>query len=563
MALRGLFSVWFATCAVAQQAITVVDMAKTSLADKIAVQTCAGLFNRNADVAGAVYVLLDGRDLAWLESTEGIVNPRLTPATEFVAKCMQSGTVKGYLAYNASSQPLVLPNIITLAGVLDAVPLEASDPAIGHAPRVFDAVARFAGFSAYDATLYMYNGFANRTTTMAKMNPGLDTRHPLNPPLTRSLNPGLIDFVVKERLFNFFLNEGCIPLTKDHGLMEQMVKHNPWPKPIVVYGYDDTFSVEGDLFEAETNCVKEHNMGQVASSGFNNLAFFSRKPSIREPLLQNPDRAQEFNKSRTYITLIVGDGDNLNFVKGSRRDWMLERVSRCKAEPSYKGCFPLVWTLSPRTLSVAPDMARWYFNQSYVTKSDYFVLPPSGDTYSYPSLMQEADQEAFVANTEADCHLMNTSGTVAWEWFGTWSHAMTHYFPKYVKRGILRSAFAVNVPFNLPEPAFWDLFKTEHYKVLGGSFVLFRPREWRGASGKGDIPFSKSNMLTAKDMAAEINGYPRGTVSHIYMTSDGGAKLSDFYDLVALLDDHVSVVSHNVAANMALAAASVRDDIWI
>jgi hypothetical protein len=32
----------------------------------------------------------------------------------------------------------------------------------------------------------------------------------------------------------------------------------------------------GDLFEAETTCVKERNMGQAASTGVSNLGFFSR-----------------------------------------------------------------------------------------------------------------------------------------------------------------------------------------------------------------------------------------------------------------------------------------------
>ena len=28
----------------------------------------------------------------------------------------------------------------------------------------------------------------------------------------------------QRRLFNFFLNDGCIPLTRDHRLMDKMVK---------------------------------------------------------------------------------------------------------------------------------------------------------------------------------------------------------------------------------------------------------------------------------------------------------------------------------------------------
>jgi len=326
-----------------------------------------------------------------------------------------------------------------------------------------------------------------------------------------------------------------------------MVNANPWPKPIVVYGYDDTFGIEGDLFEAETNCVKEHNLGQVASTGVNNLAFFSRKPAITSPLRQNADpTAKAFNSSRTYLALVIGDGDNIAFVKGSRKDWMQERVKRCS---SGKGCFPLLWTLSPHSLHLAPDWARWYYNQSYATGNDFFVLPPSGDLYAYPEEMRDADQAAFVANTERDCTLMSTNSAVAWEWTLTWASALKHYFPRYAERNIVRGLFTVNVPFNLPIIPFIGI--KDHFQVLNDRTVVFKPREWRGG-GKPDVPFSKNNYLTAKDMAAEINNYPKGTVSHIYLTSDGGANLGLLYDMVQQLDEHVQIVNHNVIVEMAL-----------
>lgn len=557
LALHGFVS------ASTTQSIMVVDLRDTSIATPattIAVQSCAGLFNRKQAVAGPAYVLMNSRDLTWLETVEAIKNPVLTPALTFVKKCLQSRVAQGFIRYNVTLQHLLLPNIITLAGVLDAVPLADGEFHVDGSTLVFDALATFADFSAHDATSYMYQNFVNRTTSMSKMNPGLDTHgHPLNPPLTRWPDFALADYIVKERLFNFFLNDGCIPGTKDHALMEQMVKDNPWPKPIPVYGYDDTFGVAGDLFEAETTCVKERNMGQIASSGVSNLAFFSRKPPINTPIIQNPEKAQQhFNKSKTYITLIVGDGDNVAFVRGSRRDWVEQRVRQCQADPSSRGCFPLVWTLSPHVLHLAPDWARWYFEQSHATQHDYFVLPPSGDLYSYPSLMHGEDQDAFIRNTEKDCTLLNTSGIVAWEWFGSWAHAIERYFPKYSEHGIVNAAFAVDVPFDLPVPSFWKPWKQDRYKVLNDRVVLFRPREWRGTSGSSSIPFSKDTMLSAKDMAAELNAYPKGTVSHIYLTSDGGAKLDDLYDLVKGLQEHVSIVSHGVAARMALQASAAR-----
>lgn len=103
-----------------------------------------------------------------------------------------------------------------------------------------------------------------------------------------------------------------------------------------------------------------------------------------------------------------------------------------------------------------------------------------------------------------------------------------------------------------------------HYKVLGGRFVLFKPREWRGTSkNTTHIPFTGNQHLSAKDMAAELNRYPKGTVSHIYLTSDGGATLGDLYDLVALLDEHVAVVPAGVATDMALAASAQHDQQFV
>jgi hypothetical protein len=52
-------------------------------------------------------------------------------------------------------------------------------------------------------------------------------------------------------------------------------------------------------------------------------------------------------------------------------------------------------------------------------------------------------------------------------------------------------------------------------------------------------------------MAAEINGYPPGTVSHLYCTTDGGFTLPMLFELVTLLQEHVEVVSANQLVDLA------------
>jgi len=416
-----------------------------------------------------------------------------------------------------------------------------------------DARSALDGFSSLTATEWVFDRYANLTTTMSKLNPGFDVHgdHKLNPPLTKAPHVKLTDYIVKQRLFNFWLENGCIPLTKEHSLMSRMVTENPWPKPITVYGYDDTLALAGDLFEAETDCVSQHNLGQVASL-VNNLAYWSRKPPINTQVRQVPEpKAAPYNASKTYVSIVLGDGDNIGFVKGSRRGWMQDRVRKCAADPA-KGCFPLAWTLSPQTLHLSPDWFRWYANQSATTGRDYFVLPPSGDLYAYPGMMPADMQANFVASTERDAKIMDTSSSVSWEFTGWWESAIRNYFPRYSDKGIVKGFFAVNVPYMLPTLPF--LLSSEHYKILGEhkNVVLFRPREWRGGSGAKGFENGKFE-LTATDMAAEISGYTKGSVAHLYVTSDGGANLDLVYDMVSKLDAHVEVVGPKTLIDMALA----------
>ena len=92
---------------------------------------------------------------------------------------------------------------------------------------------------------------------------------------------GLVDYIIKEKIFNFFLYTGCVPLTEAHFLMSRMMTdpRMSWKKPVEVFGYNDAFHFFGSVFEAETNCISEHNMGQVASLGINNFSFFNQHAS--------------------------------------------------------------------------------------------------------------------------------------------------------------------------------------------------------------------------------------------------------------------------------------------
>ena len=65
-------------------------------------------------------------------------------------------------------------------------------------------------------------------------------------------------------------------------------------------------------------------------------------------------------------------------------------------------------------------------------------------------------------------------------------------------------------------------------------------------------PGASMNCPTAQGLADEISGYEKGTVTHIYMTSDGGCSYDDVVEMVSLLDEHVELVDHQTLINVAL-----------
>ena len=162
---------------------------------------------------------------------------------------------------------------------------------------------------------------------------------------------------------------------------------------------------------------------------------------------------------------------------------------------------------------------------------------------------------------------MSSSATVHWEWFYRWNHAVKTYFPKFDTNKIVKAFYAVSVPFNFPMlPCLtWFCTYKNKFTVIGESTILFHPREWRGTDHSRAEPFASRDYLTPKEMAAEINGYKRGSVGHLYLTSDGGFTIQNLYDMVDMLDDHVEVVNFATLSQMAIDAnkAGLADQIHL
>ncbi len=539
------------------QLLRVVDIdPATDPAVTIAVQACAGLCNRNR--GGSVFTRMDKKDAQWMEDLTLQPDALLT-ADQFLEVCRTE--FPRYVRYSYKKQQTLLPNILTVSAVLEAVPI-AEEMNMQWGDLAFDATVVFADLDTpYLATRYVYEHYVNETTGLAMLNPGYsrDGRRVWNPELNGSMASSLIDFVFSEKLFVMFLVNGCIPNTEQGALLNEIVSANPWPKPIGVYGYANYWLVFGGyLFEAQTLCGESRNMGAIPTE-VNNLSFFStRRAPITNPdeIPQNALEDVVYDPSKTYVAFIVGDGDNVNFMMGTRAQWIRQRAEACNKGDAF--CPPLTWSISPHLARLAPDVLKWYYTMSYETGKDYFMLPPSGHLYAYPASLEETTmQDEFVAATEDDAQLFGTHSTVHWEFFDTWQYAEEVFLPKYATMdGAIQGVFPVNVPYMLPTGT-WN--PNQFFKVItgqdGGKVVLFRPREWRGVHDNGG-PLDKEFYLSPEKMAQELGAYPRGTVTGIYMTSDGGLNLNNaVMELVKILPEHVHLVSADSAVQLALEAS--------
>lgn len=535
---------------------TVVRMEPKAAAPlQLAVQACAGLKNRK--LGGSVYIQMEDTDQQWLDELDLKPNDTMD-AHDFLNACVNE--IPACVRYSYHDQQELLPSILTVAAALEAIPLDAG-MTVSCGDAAFDAVIELEERNTpYLATKYVFENYIDKTTGLAMLNPGYDIyAEDLSAPgLTRDMPSHLVDFVFSQKLFTVFLVNGCVDKKPEKRLLHDIVNAGYWPTPLGVYGYNNSWLMGGFLYEAQTRCLDSRNMGAIPTET-GNLSFFStRRPPIVDAgeLQPNEPEDVEYDPTKTYVAFVVGDGDNIRFIMTTRKKWLGQRLKECKQ--SANSCAPLTWSISPHLASIAPDVLQWYYASSRQTGKDYFILPPSGHLYSYPTSLNTKDQKRFVLATERDARILGLNSVVHWDWFDTWRSAEKHFLPKYARaEGAIRGVFPVNVPYMFPTFPWWPSDK--FFNVLvgkdGSKVVVFRPREWRGVDGKGPRSGDEPFFLTPQAMADELGSYPPGTITWVYMTSDGGLSLENsFMELLRILPSHVQLVSADTAARLALIA---------
>ena len=503
--------------------VAIVADPNASAPAQLALAACVGLQNRKSPASA--YVEADPHDAVWL--TELNLTPHATvSASTFLSACV--ATFPTCVRYDYTSQQTLMPNILTVAAALGAVPLDQSlNLACGTV--AFDAVQELQDKSTPAlATQYVFDNYIKQTTGLAMLNPGYEqpAPDPSNPPMTADMQPSLVDFVFSQKLFVVYLNNGCVDGNPENEVLSSIVNSGQWATPLGVYGYNGSWNVEGgDLYEAQT-AAWIPQLGAIASRRESLLLLHARGSDYRIEH-RHAERARvDFLRSWHDVRRVHRGGRRQHRVPDDHAARLVSRaVDRLPVCRRRVRAAHVEHLAAPRRARTRP--ARLVLRAEPPDREGLFRAAAQRPPVRLPVVAGGGDQDRFVAETQEDACILDVTGTVHWDWFGTWHVAEDHFLPKYgTAGGSVRGVFPVNVPYSFPTFTWWP--DNQFFEVLkgadGSKLALFRPREWRGVTDDTD-----PTLLSPQVMASGIGGYPKGTITGIYMTSDGGLTLENAF----------------------------------
>ncbi|MFG2589536.1 GxGYxYP domain-containing protein [Streptomyces sp. NPDC048438] len=101
-----------------------------------------------------------------------------------------------------------------------------------------------------------------------------------------------------------------------------------------------------------------------------------------------PPRPAAALRNRVYLTLTVGEGDNIQYC---------QRRMRTIWDDPKRGRVPVNWTVSPLLADIGPALLAHY--QNTATDNDLLIAGPSGAGYTYPGSWPESALDAYTELT--------------------------------------------------------------------------------------------------------------------------------------------------------------------
>ncbi|MDP4089157.1 MAG: GxGYxYP family putative glycoside hydrolase, partial [Bacillota bacterium] len=145
--------------------------------------------------------------------------------------------------------------------------------------------------------------------------------------------------------------------------------------------------------------ASKYGVSMVAADWSYNLTVLSAFPSL--PVSQKKLPTSPNRNNVHYVTFIMSDGDNMQWNLGTNFGSSKWYGSR------FRGSFNMGWSLSPSLYYLAPTVFNQYYKSAARgSGNDYFLVPPSGDGYMYPSKFDRSALNKYI--DRLDCYMKNT-----------------------------------------------------------------------------------------------------------------------------------------------------------
>jgi protein tyrosine phosphatase (PTP) superfamily phosphohydrolase (DUF442 family) len=257
--------------------------------------------------------------------------------------------VDGYVLYDEGNNPSI-NNACSLCSLKDSI---AVDTSIEYKAKLH-GITKITGDCRDTDESWAYDNLWNK---------GLN--HSIVIQLEPNKSSALRDYALMSKALIFYENN-----TKNTSLRDKIFSSMDGNKVCMGWGPDEFTNV---------STTSKHGVSTVAADWSYNLTVlsaFETKPVKQKYISKEIPKEDNVH----YVTFIMSDGDNQQWNLGtnySSQKWY---------GSSYRGNFNLGWAISPSMYYLSPTVFnRYYESAASGNYSDYFIVPPSGNGYIYPS----------------------------------------------------------------------------------------------------------------------------------------------------------------------------------
>ncbi len=340
--------------------LSAYDLRGASYEKQLALTTLQGLVNRNNV---SLFLIFRYTDLLWLNelnSTYGINYTLYNESYYWTFFLNYQSYIDGLIVYDDTLMDTV--NAATfLAGVYDCIVIHESlldnFSDIGITEIKYDLRDEFdSKIELYEWVWKNYNKYATKKIVNCYDPEEISFR----------------DYIVAAKIFTFYLSGGPIGPKEEINLFKKILEEYPDNTPVLGWFTDPA----GQIGEYESVKLISKMGDYSLCAAIPDLTVYGSISMNSLKQKEDSFDASDYDlKNKIYVTVIVSDGDNVNYCADHLRNLWAD---------GNRGTIPVGITLEPALVKIFPSCLNYYYQSANENIS--FLAGPSGSGYCYVDL---------------------------------------------------------------------------------------------------------------------------------------------------------------------------------